>query len=237
MLNRRELFQVATAGTAAALFPLGLQAQGKAGAFTLGKLPYAYDALEPSIDAETMTIHHTKHHQAYVDNLNKAIGGAADFQGKTIEELLTNLSKLPMAIRGAVRNNGGGHWNHTFFWSVMAKPGTGGEPTGDLLKAIDESFGSLDGFKKAFLAAALGQFGSGWAWLIPGKAKPLAITATPNQDNPQMAGGPTPILGVDVWEHAYYVKYRNLRAKYVEAWFNVVNWKAVAENYAASKKS
>jgi superoxide dismutase, Fe-Mn family len=236
MLKRREFLQLAAVSATAAVLPGSILAQDAPAGFTLGKLPYAYDALEPSIDAETMTIHHTKHHQAYVDNLNKAIGGAKDWQGKPLEVLLTSLKELPEAIRGPVRNNGGGHWNHTFFWSIMTKPGDGGEPAGDLAKAIDESFGTLDGFKKEFLAKSLGQFGSGWAWLIPGKEKPLAIVSTPNQDNPQMMGGPAPILGVDVWEHAYYLKYRNLRAKYVEAWFKVVNWKAVAENLAKAKK-
>jgi len=237
MLKRRNFLQLATVGTVASLLPTTTSAQEKAAGFTLGKLPYAYDALEPSIDAETMTIHHTKHHQAYVDNLNKAVGGVQELQGKSIDELLKLINTVPPAVRAAVRNNGGGHWNHTFFWSIMAKPGTGGEPTGDLAKAIETSFGTLDGFKKEFLARSLGQFGSGWAWLIPGGDKPLAIISSANQDNPQMTGGPAPILGIDVWEHAYYLKYRNLRAKYVEAWFNVVNWKAVAENYAASKKS
>jgi superoxide dismutase, Fe-Mn family len=229
MMNRRNF--LLTAGSLAALPTLSL-AEDKAAGFTLAKLPYAYDALEPVIDAETMTIHHSKHHQTYVDNLNKALAGQDAWLKLPIEEVVMKVKEAPEAIRTAVRNNGGGHWNHDFFWSIMTKPGTGGEPKGDLLTAIDASFGSLDGFKKAFTTAATSRFGSGWAWLVPGKEKPLAIVSSPNQDNPLMDGGPRPILGVDVWEHAYYLKYRNLRAKYVEAWFGVVNWDAVAANLA-----
>jgi superoxide dismutase, Fe-Mn family len=232
MLSRRQMLQA----TAVLAIPSIASAQEKAAGFTLPKLPYAYDALEPHIDAETMTIHHSKHHQAYVTNLNGLLEkNAPDMLKKPIEEVLANLKGIPEMARGGVRNNGGGHWNHTFFWNVMAK--AGGAPKGDLLKAIDDSFGSLDKFKVAFNTAAIGQFGSGWAWLVPGKDKPLAVTRSPNQDNPQMAGGAAPILGVDVWEHAYYLKYRNLRAKYLEAFYNVVNWDAVAENFAKSKKS
>lgn len=232
MLTRRQLLQVSAAAIA---MPAMVRAQNTTAGFTLPKLPYAYDALEPHIDAETMTIHHTKHHQAYVTNLNALLEKSApEWLKKPIEEVLANLKTLPEAIRAGVRNNGGGHWNHTFFWNIMSK--SGGTPKGDLLKAIDESFGSLDQFKTAFNDAAMKRFGSGWAWLIPGKDKPLAVVSTPNQDNPQMDGGATPILGVDVWEHAYYLKYRNLRAKYLEAFFNVVNWDAVAEKFAHSKK-
>lgn len=228
MMTRREMLRVGAAGAAAITVPgFARAAEG----FTLPKLPYAVDALEPSIDAETMTIHHTKHHQAYVDNLNKALGGQADWLSKPIEEVVANYKKLPEAIQTAVRNNGGGHLNHSWFWQMMAKPGKGGEPKGELLKAIDDSFGNLDGFKKAFANAALTQFGSGWAWLVKGKDKPLAVAKTPNQDSPLMDGG-TVLLGCDVWEHAYYIKYRNLRAKYVEAWFAVVNWDFVAEAFA-----
>ncbi|OWK47059.1 superoxide dismutase [Fimbriiglobus ruber] len=243
MFTRREVFRVAAgAGAVLVAAPTAFAARAadekKAAGFTLPKLPYAYDALEPNIDAETMTIHHDKHHQAYVDNLNKALTAAApEWLSKPIEEVVTHLKDLPEKARTAVRNNGGGHWNHTFFWNVMAKPGTGGEPKGDLLKAIDSSFGTLDGFKKEFAAAAATRFGSGWAWLVPGKEKPLAVVSTPNQDNPLMDGGPAPILGIDVWEHAYYLKYRNLRPKYVEAWLGVVNWDAVAANFNAAKKS
>lgn len=234
---RRDFLRAAAVGATAAVLPAFASAsrQEKAAGFTLGKLPYAYDALEPVIDAETMTIHHTKHHQAYVDNLNKALAGKDDWLKMPIEEVLKKLADVPEAIRTAVRNNGGGHWNHEFFWSLMAKPGTGGTgPGGEFLKSINDSFGSLDGFKKDFLAAATGRFGSGWVWLIRGKMKPLEIVSTPNQDNPLMTGGPKPILGIDVWEHAYYLKYRNLRAKYVEAWWGVVNWPVVGENFAKS---
>ena len=234
---RREFLRAAAIGAGAAALPLsasGRTASAVEG-FVLSKLPYGYDALEPIIDAETMTIHHTKHHQAYVDNLNKALAGKADWLAMPIEQILKKLAEFPEAIRSAVRNNGGGHWNHDFFWSIMAKPGTGGAgPGGEFLKSIDESFGSVDAMKKQFLAAATGRFGSGWAWLIRGKMKPLEIVSSPNQDNPLMGGGPRPILGIDVWEHAYYLKYRNLRAKYVEAWFGVVNWQVVGENYAKS---
>jgi Fe-Mn family superoxide dismutase len=223
------------ASAAAVLAPTLARAQEKPAGFTLPKLPYAYDALEPHIDAETMTIHHSKHHQAYVNNLNDLLAkNAPALVGKTIEEVLAALPTIPEAGRQGVRNNGGGHWNHTFFWNVMAKNPAG--PKGELQKAIDDSFGSMDKFKAAFSDAAAKRFGSGWAWLVPGKEKPLAVVSTPNQDNPQMDGGATPILGVDVWEHAYYLKYRNLRPKYLEAFYNVVNWNVVAENFAKAKK-
>ncbi len=233
MLTRRDLFRVAGVAVAApTLFATARAAQNKAPGFTLAKLPYAYEFLEPIIDAETMTIHHDKHHQAYVDNLNKALAGMDDWLKMPIEEVVQKVKEAPEKIRGAVRNNGGGHWNHDFFWNLMTKPGAGGAPKGDLAKAIDTSFGGLDGFRKEFAAAAVGRFGSGWAWLVPGKEKPLAIVSSPNQDNPLMDGGSRPILGIDVWEHAYYLKYRNLRAKYVEAWFGVINWDVVAANFA-----
>ena len=231
-MNRRD-FLLSSAALAALPFAVTAQEPKPAEGFTLNKLPYAYDALEPAIDAETMTIHHTKHQQAYVDNLNKALAGKPAWQGLTIEEVVKKVKDAPEAIRAAVRNNAGGVWNHDFFWSVMAKPGT--TPTGELLEALNASFGDEAGFQKAFVAAATGRFGSGWAWLVPGpagKGKPLAIVTSQNQDNPLMEGGPRPILGVDVWEHAYYLKYRNLRAKYIEAWFTVVNWDAVAANFA-----
>jgi Fe-Mn family superoxide dismutase len=235
VITRREMLRAAgaTAVLTAAprLFTTARAAQDKPNGFTLPKLPYEYDALEPHIDAETMRIHHTQHHQTYVNNLNKALSGMPDWLTRPIEEVVRKLGELPENIRTAVRNNGGGHWNHTFFWEVMKKDG--GEPQGELRKAIDDSFGGLDGFKKEFLAAATGRFGSGWAWLVPGQGKPLAITSTPNQDNTMMDNnGPKPILGIDVWEHAYYLKYRSARAKYVEAWFNVINWDRVAENFA-----
>jgi Fe-Mn family superoxide dismutase len=234
MMTRRELLRTGAAGAAALALPTFASAQDAKG-FSLPKLPYDVNALEPSIDGETMTIHHTKHHQAYVDNLNKALGGQAEWLAKPIAEVVANYKKLPEAIQAAVRNNGGGHLNHSWFWQMMAPTGKGGEPKGELLKAIDDSFGSLDGFKKAFSQAGLTQFGSGWAWLVKGKDKPLAVTKTPNQDSPLMEGS-VPLLGCDVWEHAYYLKYRNLRAKYLEAWFAVVNWDYVSEAFAHSKK-
>ncbi len=240
MWTRRELLQWTATGAAAWLGtgglagPQRLLAQAPAG-FTLPKLPYPYDALEPHIDAETMMIHHTRHHQAYIDNLNKALAEAApDWLRKDITEIVRHYNSLPEKIRTAVRNNGGGHLNHDWFWKMMAKPNSTA-PRGELLKAIEASFGSLDGFKKEFLAAALGRFGSGWAWLILGREKPLAVTSTPNQDNP-ITDGQTVLLGCDVWEHAYYLKYRNARAKYVEAWFHVVNWDEVAERFAQARK-
>jgi len=229
------LLRSSAAGAAALALPSLARAAQPAKGFTLPKLPYAYDALEPSIDAETMTIHHTKHHQAYVDNLNKALSAdAPDWLTKDIVEVVRDYKKLPEKAQTAVRNNGGGHLNHSWFWQMMAKPGGAG-PKGDLAKAIDTSFGNLDGFKKEFLAAAAGQFGSGWAWLITGKEKPLAVVKTANQDNP-VTDGQRVLLGCDVWEHAYYLKYKNLRAKYVEACFNVVNWDFVADLYSMVPK-
>lgn len=202
-------------------------------AFEVPPLPYAYNALEPYIDEATMHYHHDNHHQTYVTNLNNALANYPDLQGKTIEELLSNLDAIPEAIRTAVRNNGGGHWNHTFFWEIMG-PNAGGAPEGELAAAIDAAFGSFDAFKEKFKAAALGRFGSGWAWLVAGKDGSLSIMSTPNQDNPLMEGK-TAILGIDVWEHAYYLKYQYKRAAYVDAWWNVVNWAKVAEHYAAAK--
>lgn len=202
-------------------------------AFEVPPLPYDYNALEPYIDEATMHYHHDNHHQTYVTNLNNALANYPDLQSKSIEELLSNLEAIPEAIRTAVRNNGGGHWNHTFFWEIMG-PNAGGGPEGELAAAIDAAFGSFDAFKEKFKAAALGRFGSGWAWLIAGKDGSLSIMSTPNQDNPLMEGK-TAILGIDVWEHAYYLKYQYKRAAYVDAWWNVVNWKKVAEHYAAAK--
>jgi len=200
-------------------------------AFELPSLPYAYDALEPHIDARTMEIHHTKHHQAYTTNLNAAIAGT-ELEGKTIEEILANLDMS----NGAVRNNGGGFYNHNLFWTVMS-PNGGGLPTGELAEAIDAAFGSFDAFKDAFAKAGATQFGSGWAWLCVKDGK-LQVCATPNQDNPLMPGvtcGGTPILGMDVWEHAYYLNYQNRRPDYINAFFNVVNWAEVAARFAANK--
>jgi len=206
-------------------------------AHELPPLPYPKDALEPHIDALTMEIHHGRHHKAYVDNLNKALAGHADLEAKSLEALLANLASVPENIRGAVRNNGGGHWNHTFFWKIMA-PNAGGAPTGALADAINAAFGSFDEFKAKFEAAGLGRFGSGWAWLLVNQGK-LEIASTPNQDNPLMGKAIAgcegrPILGVDVWEHAYYLKYQNRRADYLKAWWNVVNWAEVARLYAAA---
>ena len=200
--------------------------------FTLPELPYAHNALEPHIDEETMKIHHGKHHNTYVTNLNGALEGHSDLQGKSLEELISDLDALPESIRGAVRNNGGGHYNHTLFWEIMS-PNGGGAPTGDLAAAIDEAFGSFDNFKEEFTKAGLTRFGSGWAWLVVEAGK-LVITSTPNQDNPLMEGK-NAILGADVWEHAYYLKYQNKRPDYLAAFFNVVNWDEVAKRFAAAK--
>ena len=194
-------------------------------AFELPDLPYSHDALEPHIDTETMQIHHGKHHNAYVTNLNAALEGHADLQGKSIEDLISNLDAGPEAIRGAVRNNGGGHANHSLFWTLMG-PGKGGAPSGDLAAAMDASFGSFDAFKDAFAKAGTTRFGSGWAWLVKNGDK-LEVMSTPNQDSPIMEGK-TPLLGMDVWEHAYYLKYQNRRPDYIQAFFNVVDWDAVA---------
>lgn len=196
-------------------------------------LPYAYDALEPYIDAQTMEIHYSKHHQAYFNNLVKAVTGTA-MEGQAVEVLFPEISKLPVAVR----NNGGGHWNHAFFWKSMASK-AGGAPDGELLAAIEKSFGSFDEFKKQFEAAGVGRFGSGWAWLAVAADGSLFVSSTPNQDNPLMDVAEkrgTPILGVDVWEHAYYLKYQNLRASYLSAFWNVVNWPEVAARFAATKK-
>jgi Fe-Mn family superoxide dismutase len=195
-------------------------------AFELPKLPYAYDALEPHIDARTMEIHYSKHHATYVTNLNKALEGNADLQKKSVEDLLTNLNAVPEAIRIAVRNNGGGVANHSMFWKMMA-PKAGGEPKGDVAKAIDKAFSSFEAFKDQFTKAGLGRFGSGWAWLVADKAGGLKIVSSANQDSP-MSDGQKPILALDVWEHAYYLKYQNRRADYIGAWWNVVNWDEVA---------
>lgn len=200
-------------------------------AFTLAPLPYAEDALEPYIDARTMGIHHDKHHAAYTNNLNNALKGTA-WENASIEDVLRNLGALPDNIRTAVRNNGGGFYNHNLFWNIMG-PNAGGAPGGALAQAIDTTFGSFEAFKEKFGAAAVSRFGSGWAWLaVDGEGK-LSVSSTPNQDTPLM-DGLTPILGLDVWEHAYYLHYQNRRADYVQAFWNVVNWEAVAANYAAA---
>ena len=199
-------------------------------AFTLPPLPYDFAALEPNIDAKTMEIHHGKHHQTYVNNLNAALEKAPELQGKSLDELMRGINSVPEAVRTAVRNNGGGHWNHSMFWLIMA-PRAGGEPSGALAEAIAESFGSFDKFKQEFTQAATTRFGSGWAWLIADGNR-LSVTSTPNQDNPLMEGKQA-ILGLDVWEHAYYLKYQNRRPDYIAAWWNVVNWPEVAKRFQA----
>jgi superoxide dismutase, Fe-Mn family len=198
-------------------------------AFTVPDLPYAYDALEPTIDEETMHLHHDKHHQAYVTNANNALEGT-EWANKSVEEVLKNLSSLPEDKRGPVRNNAGGHYNHSLFWEWMSPDG-GGEPDGALRSAIDAAFGSFDDFKAKLKAAGVGRFGSGWAWLVH-DGSGLAIVSTPNQDSP-ISDGQTPLLGVDVWEHAYYLKYQNRRPDYLDAWWNVVNWPKVAADFGA----
>ena len=194
-------------------------------AHTLPALAYAFEALEPHIDAQTMQIHHGKHHQAYVNNLNAAVEKAPEIASWSLEQLSRDIAKVPEAVRGAVRNNGGGHWNHSLFWQLMA-PGKGGEPTGKLADGMKAAFGDFAKFKEQFAAAGVGRFGSGWAWLLLEGGK-LSIVSTPNQDNPLMDGKHA-LLGLDVWEHAYYLKYQNRRPDYIAAWWNVVNWDAVA---------
>ena len=200
--------------------------------YTLPDLPYAYDALETYIDEETMHLHHDKHHNTYVTNLNAAIEKYPELGEKTIEELLSDMDAIPTDIKTAVRNNGGGHANHSFFWEIMA-PNAGGEPTGEIKEAINEAFGDFSSFKEEFKKAAVGRFGSGWAWLVMENGK-LAITSTANQDSPLMEGK-TPILGLDVWEHAYYLKYKNVRPDYIAAFWNVINWDEVNKRFEAAK--
>jgi len=238
-LSRRQFFQWAGAGTAALVLTGAEALQAKEGdgdvthyPFKLPKLPYAYDALEPTIDAKTMEIHYTKHHAAYVGNLNAALKDQPALQKKTLQELIRGIAGLPAAVRTAVRNNGGGHLNHTLFWGWMSKDG--GKPDGALAKALDSTFGSFDKFQALFNKAAATRFGSGWAWLVLNKGK-LEVLSTPNQDTPYTHGA-TPILGLDVWEHAYYLKYQNRRPDYVKAWWKVVNWKDVSSRYARATK-
>lgn len=200
--------------------------------FKLPPLPYAYDALEPHIDARTMEIHHTKHHQAYINNANDAIEKHAELAGKSVEELLGNLNSVPEAVRTTIRNNAGGHANHSLFWTVLKAGGS--KPSGEMTAAIDRAFGGFDAFKTQFETAAKTRFGSGWAWLSVRKDGSLAVTSTPNQDSP-LSEGLTPILGLDVWEHAYYLKYQNKRPDYVAAFWNVVNWDEVARRMKAAK--
>jgi Fe-Mn family superoxide dismutase len=232
-LGRRDFIHV----TSAAAVVGGIVASGAGrvvaadvakGKFELPALPYAYDALAPVIDKETMTIHHTKHHQAYITKLNAAIAQHSELAGKTIEELLIGLDSIPESVRKAIRDNGGGHANHTLFWTVMQSPSKASKPAGQLAKAIDGKFGSLDTFKEKFSAAAAGQFGSGWAWLVLGKDG-LEVVGTPNQDSP-LSAGKTPLLGLDVWEHAYYLSYQNRRPDYIKSWWQLVNWDQVEKN-------
>ncbi|TQR18584.1 superoxide dismutase [Psychrobacillus soli] len=201
-------------------------------AYELPHLPYAYDALEPHIDKETMNIHHTKHHNTYVTNLNNAVAGKADLEGKSVEELIANLDALPEDIKTAVRNNGGGHANHSLFWEILS-PNGGGNPTGELASAIEAKFGSFEAFKEEFAKAATTRFGSGWAWLSVANGE-LELSSTANQDSPIMEGK-TPVLGLDVWEHAYYLNYQNRRPDYIGSFWNVVNWDEVSKRYEAAK--
>ena len=203
-------------------------------AYTLPALAYPYNVLEPHIDARTMEIHHTKHHQTYINNVNNAIKGKADLENKSVEALIANINAIPEDIRNVVRNNGGGHANHTFFWTVIG-PKAGGQPQGNVAAAINQAFGSFDTFKEKFAQAATTRFGSGWAWLSVGKDGKLEISSTPNQDSPLMEGK-TPILGIDVWEHAYYLQYQNRRPDYIAAFWNVVNWKEAEKRFNAVKK-
>ncbi|OAS85062.1 MULTISPECIES: superoxide dismutase [Metabacillus] len=201
-------------------------------AYELPQLPYAYDALEPHIDKETMNIHHTKHHNTYITNVNAALEGHADLAGKSVEELVSNIDAVPEAIRTAVRNNGGGHANHSLFWTILS-PNGGGEPTGELGEAINAKFGSYENLKEEFAKAATTRFGSGWAWLVVNNGE-LEVTSTPNQDSPLMEGK-TPILGLDVWEHAYYLNYQNRRPDYIASFWNVVNWDEVTQRFNSAK--
>ncbi|WP_020468156.1 superoxide dismutase [Zavarzinella formosa] len=230
------MFQTAGVAVAGLALPtLTLRAEDKpaGGLFELPKLPYAFDALEPHIDAKTMEIHHDRHHKTYVDNLNKALAGT-EWAGKPLDGILSSLDTLPEKIRNAVRNNGGGHYNHTLFWSMMSPKG--GKPGADLAAAITEAFKDTDGLFKQLKEAALGRFGSGWSWLVSTGGK-LKVVSSPNQDNTVMDKSGTPILGIDVWEHAYYLKYQNKRADYIDAFFKVINWEYVTERFDASKKA
>jgi Fe-Mn family superoxide dismutase len=246
MMTRRQILKTTALATAAYATVSALptaRAQVTQGAtagktsggpFTLPPLPYPFDALEPYIDAQTMQIHHDKHHAAYVDNLNKAIAAFPDLGKKSVEDLLKDLNAIPEAIRTAVRNQGGGHYNHSLFWLMMKKNG-GGQPSGELSNAIDKHFGSFKAFQDEFTKAALGQFGSGWAWLVM-QNKELRIEPTPNQDSP-VSHGASPLLGLDVWEHAYYLKYQNRRADYIAAWLNVVNWDYVTQRFRGATEA
>lgn len=240
-VDRRDFFVQGAAAMTAAGLAAGLSAglaapaalaqpAAPTGPFTLPRLPYAYAALEPHIDARTMEIHHAKHHQAYIDKLNAAVAGQSELAGMTAEQLVSDLAKVPEAIRTAVQNHGGGHANHSFFWQIMSPEG-GGQPTGKLAEAITAKFGDFAKLQAALADAAAARFGSGWAWLVKGPDG-LEVLSTANQDSP-LSLGKTPVIGVDVWEHAYYLKYQNLRPAYVAAWWNVVNWDQAARNFDA----
>jgi len=231
-MNRREILKLLGGATALAGGARGLVAPALAsqGAFTLPPLGYPFDALEPHIDARTMQIHHDAHHGAYVNNLNALVEKWPDLATKPMEEILVNLSAVPEAVRVPVRNNLGGHWNHSYFWELMA-PGGSTAPSGDLKSAIDGAFGDFEKMKMAVKAAGLGRFGSGWAWLAVGKDKKLSIFSTANQDSPHMELGAKPVIGIDVWEHAYYLKHQSKRGDYIDAWWNVVNWDKAAANF------
>ncbi len=232
--SRREWMKKVGAGSALALAvgeALGQAQPAPQGPFTLPRLPYANDALAPHIDARTMEIHHDRHHQAYVDGLNQAVAGNETLSRMNVEQLLRGIEQVPMAVRQRVINHGGGHYNHTLFWEIMG-PNAGGMPMGPLAEAINATFTSFDNFKMRLKDAAMTRFGSGWAWLVKGQGGNLEILSTANQDCPLMQGK-TPILGIDVWEHAYYLNYQNRRAAYIDAWWNVVNWRAVATRFAA----
>lgn len=234
-MNRREMLLTTGAGAAALLLPkFTLAEEPLKPAYSLPKLPYEYDALEPVIDKMTMTIHHTKHHQTYIDNLNKIVKDAPDLAKPSIDEVLLKYKDAPETIRTGVINNGGGHANHTFFWNIMAPRNQGGGPSANLAAAIT-SFGGMEKLKEEVLKAALGRFGSGWAWVIVGKEGKLEVNSTPNQNTPLM-DGQKPILGIDVWEHAYYLKYQNRRADYVKTWWDVANWKTISENFETAMK-
>jgi Fe-Mn family superoxide dismutase len=234
MLSRREML-ISTAGGALALSLARFSLAGQPLDLTLPALPYAYDALEPHIDAQTMEIHHTKHHQAYIDKLKAALEAEApDWLDKPVVDMVAKWEKFPEGIRSAVRNHGGGHYNHSLFWTMMAPAGQGGEPGAGLTTALGDGLGGMEGFKKELTAKATGQFGSGWAWLVCDTDGKLSVVGTPNQDNP-VTNGLVPLLGIDVWEHAYYLRYQNKRPAYIEAWLNVVNWNRVNELYAATR--
>jgi Fe-Mn family superoxide dismutase len=240
ILDRRHFLKLSTLAASSAVIPTAARA-ATTEVYTLPALPYAFDALEPQIDTKTMEIHHGKHHAAYIKNLNTALATAPDLTKKSLDELLSSLPAVSdEALRTTLRNNGGGHWNHDFFWKILAPADKSGKPSAELASAIDAAFGSMDAFKKSFGEAAAKRFGSGWAWLIVKDGK-LKITSTANQDNPSMKGlipdsdlG-TPLLGLDVWEHAYYLHYQNRRPDYITAWWDIVNWSAVSERFTAAK--